>query len=685
MYQCLSRTAVVAAALLLAIPARGEEASLLDTVTVTGTREETPRAETPLSVDVIGGEEIEDTRPVHPSEIMGRIPGVHVNVTGGEGHMTAIRQPLTTSPVYLFLEDGVPTRSAGFFNHNALYEVDLPQAGAIEVVKGPGTALHGSDAIGGVINVLTRPAPADAELDLSLDAGAWGFSRFLGSAGDSWGENGLRADLNLTHTDGWRDATAYDRRGGVLRWDHTGAGGVRVKTILSVSDIDQQTAGSSAISKEDYLHDPTTNYAPISFRDVFAGRVSVAWEKRSGQTLLSATPYLRNDRMEILPNWSLSYDPSIYETRNTSVGLLLKIRRDYEPWRTRLVAGADLDHSPGSRVEHAIDPVRTGKIYTDYTPGELIYDYDVTFQGLSPYLHLETSPTQRLRLQAGLRLDLMSFDYDNKLDPVQDGPHRRPADTVVDYAHLSPKLGATWALTPAVNAFASCRHAFRVPSESQLFRQGKSEDTVDLEPVKADNYEAGLRGRTGNGMEYEVSVYWLSKKDDIVRYTDTTDGTRETLNAGETLHRGIEAGMETPLARGLDLDVAFSYAIHSYRDWSPKTGVDYSGNEMSVAPRVIASSRLVYRRPGAGRAELEWEHLGSYWMDDANTHKYPGHDLFNLRLSHPLAPSLELYAKVLNLTDERYATRATYTAYRGEEYAPGMPRSWYLGLSYRPR
>ena len=75
------------------------------------------------------------------------MPGVHVNVTGGEGHMTAIRQPITTSAVYIYLEDGIPTRSTGFYNHNVLYEINVPQLAGIEVSKGPGSALYGSDAM----------------------------------------------------------------------------------------------------------------------------------------------------------------------------------------------------------------------------------------------------------------------------------------------------------------------------------------------------------------------------------------------------------------------------------------------------------------------------------------------------------------------------------------------------------
>ena len=111
-----------------AIAAEKQETTKLDEVTVTATREAQSIHESTHSLGQVSESEISEIKPSHPSEVMGRIPGVHVNVTGGEGHMTSIRQPISTSPLYLYLEDGVPTRSTGFFNHNALYEVNVPQA-----------------------------------------------------------------------------------------------------------------------------------------------------------------------------------------------------------------------------------------------------------------------------------------------------------------------------------------------------------------------------------------------------------------------------------------------------------------------------------------------------------------------------------------------------------------------------
>ena len=108
----------------------------LPPIVVTATREEKLVNEVPHAISVARSPDINRVSPAHPSELMNRFPGVHVNDLGGEGHMTAIRQPITTSGVYLFLEDGIPIRPTGLFNHNALYEINLPQSDRVEINKG---------------------------------------------------------------------------------------------------------------------------------------------------------------------------------------------------------------------------------------------------------------------------------------------------------------------------------------------------------------------------------------------------------------------------------------------------------------------------------------------------------------------------------------------------------------------
>lgn len=659
----------------------------LGEISVTGTREETPKTETPATIGSVDEKAVDFVRPAHPTEIMGRISGVHVNVTNGEGHATAIRHPITTGAVYLFLEDGIPTRSTGFYNHNALYETNLPQAAGIEVTKGPGTSLYGSDAIGGIVNVITKATPLEPEATINIELGEAGWRRVLGSAGTSVGNGGVRADINLTHTDGWRDGTEYDRRSANLRWDGY-LGGASLKALFTASDIDQQTAGTSRLSEDDYKNNPTANYTPISYRQVEAYRFSVDYEKEDSDSLLSITPYVRSNTMEYIANWTLGFDPAITETGHNSLGVQLKYRKDFAPNRTRLVVGADIDYSPGRRLEHSISPVKTGDIYTSYTVNEVIYDYDVAYLGASPYLHLETSLTERMRFNAGLRYDDMSYDYDNKIagDSVtatNGKVYYQESDTKTDFSHLSPKLGLTYLFSERLNGFVSYRHAFRAPSEGDLFRPGRKDtSSVDLEPVKVDSYEAGLRGRNGS-LDYELSVYHMLKTDDLVSYKDPVTDETYTANAGETLHRGVEITAGTPLATAWRLDLSYSYSKHTYEEWV-ESGTDYSGKELPSAPRHIVNARLGYTPAvlNGGKVELEWEKLGSYWMDNDNTENYGGHDLFNLRANYPVTKGTELYGRVMNLTDVRYATAAALSSGL-PQYAPGAPRTYYVGLNVK--
>jgi iron complex outermembrane recepter protein len=673
-----------------------EESTLaLEPVTVTGTREAQKISETPSTVNVIKQEVIDTLRPAHPSELLQKIPGVFVNVTSGEGHQTSIRQPLTTAPVYLYLEDGIPTRSTGFFNHNALYEINLPQSAGIEVIKGPASALYGSDAIGGVVNVLSRATPDAAELDANLEFGESGWRRLLltgGTGGDSWG---IRPSVNVTHTDGWRDNTGYTRRSFSLRWDQSLGDESTVKTLLSSSDIDQQSAGSTRLNEADYKNNPSLNYIPISYRTVKAFRLSSAFETVMGNSLLSLTPYFRYNEMSQLPNYvgTSTSTTNINTSSNYSLGLQAKYRQDFAPMRSRLIVGVDVDHSPGSYWERDItftgaQTLASGaKRYTSYSLGNVSYDYDVTYTGIAPYVHSEFSPIEPLRVTAGLRYDHINYDYANRLSTLQTGSKRRPDSTEVDFSHWSPKLGATWQFNDRHSAFVSYAEGFRAPSEGQLFRQGNSANTVDLKPIQARNIELGLRGHEV-GVNYTFSIFDLKKTNDVLSYLDPVLSTSTSTNNGVTSHKGVELGLSTALSDDVTFNGAFSYIRHRYDSWLAVVGgsnVDFSGNEMESAPRFLGDVSLDYKSSflKGGVVSLEWVRVGSYRIDQANTagQRYDGHNLFNLRASYFASKQWEVYGRVMNLTDKRYAEAASYRA-TGAEFAPGAARTIYLGAVY---
>ena len=674
-------------------------------VVVTATRERTALADTPASVGAVDAATLAELRASHPAQVLGLVPGVAVAVTSGEGHTTAIRQGFTTSPVYLFLEDGVPVRSTGFFNHNALYEVNLAQAGGVEVIRGPGSALYGSDAIGGIVNVLSRRPPEAAEASVSLEAGSFGWHRLLVDAGTRAGPDGVRATLNATRTDGWRARTAYDRLGGSLRWDRDLGDGASLRTLLSFSGIDQETGASSPLVRTDFEGDPTRNNFPIAYRKVEALRLSSAWERPVGAaSLLGVTPYLRHDRMELLAAFTLASDPTVHVTANQSAGVQVKWRTDFEPLRTRLMAGLDLDQSPGGRQEDRLNVSASGtgasRVFSDYTVGARVYDYDVRFRSASPWLHLELSPLPRLRLTAGLRHDALSYRLDNRLEVAAVAAGGRfygqAGDTTLRFSRTSPKLGATWSLGPDAHLFASFNQGFRAPSENQLFRPASATGAAQaaasvasalrLEPITATQAEVGARGTTA-GLAWSVAAYDLRKRNDIVSLRDTATNLTESVNAGQTRHRGVEVGADAPVGERLWLSLALSRARHTYEDWrafSSSTGAnrDFSGREIESSPRTLGSASLVWTPADALRLRLDWVRVGAYWLDQANSARYEGHDLFHLRASWTLSRELSLFASVLNLADRRTADSASVSS-STPVFSPGLPRTLGAGAELR--
>src|SRR5207253_7639769 len=140
------------------------------------------------------------------------------------------------------------------------------------------------------------------------------------------------------------------RYSSTVRWDHFGARGLNVRTVVTGSTIDQNDALS--LDSTRWTARSTANRSPLAFRNVRALRASSALEQERGATLLSVTPYARYDVLSILPNWQLSYDPQTYTTRNYSLGALVRARRDFAPMRARVIGGVDIDYSPGSFVAH---------------------------------------------------------------------------------------------------------------------------------------------------------------------------------------------------------------------------------------------------------------------------------------------------------------------------------------------
>ena len=145
--------------ILLAITA-SSHANIVDEIVVTGTKNKSQILDISGNISFVDIEEIKFINPHNPSEVLNRTPGVFVSMGSGQEHLTSIRSPILSGGAgagsFLYLEDGIPLRSPGFANVNGLMDSIIEISERTEIIRGPGSVLYGSNAIHGLINVITE-------------------------------------------------------------------------------------------------------------------------------------------------------------------------------------------------------------------------------------------------------------------------------------------------------------------------------------------------------------------------------------------------------------------------------------------------------------------------------------------------------------------------------------------------
>ena len=180
-----------------------EETRVLDDVVVSATRTPTRVSKLGSSVTVITSEEIEDRQQFQVIDVLRSVPGLSVVQTGPKGGTVSIFMRGTENRHTLVLVDGVEFRDATQTGANAdLRNLTTDNIERIEVVRGPQSVLYGSDAIGGVINIITKKGQKKPTGYVSVEAGSYSSKRVV--AGGSFGNDFVTTSLTMSgaETDG---------------------------------------------------------------------------------------------------------------------------------------------------------------------------------------------------------------------------------------------------------------------------------------------------------------------------------------------------------------------------------------------------------------------------------------------------------------------------------------------------
>ena len=669
---------VAAVALSIGACAFADEVPALEEVVVRAEASVVPSQGEVGSVSVVGAEAIELTRANHVHELLVRVPGVWVSRGSGHEHLTAIRSGVLTGAgacgEFLLLENGIPIRPAGFCNVNNLFEVNTEQAAAVEVVRGPASALFGGNALHGVINSVT--ATSAETWRGSVEAGPYDYTQ----ARVEGGAAGWRMSALSTSSGGYRDDTGYGQQKAYWGGAAT-VGGWSVANTVSATLLNQETGGFVRGYRAYDSPARTSNPNPEAYRDAWSARATSVWQRTlSNGRAVTVTPYVRRSSMAFLQHF-LPGQP-LEKNAQSSGGVVARLEGGS---RQRWSAGIVAERFAATLSERQDVPTVGSAFLVATRPAGTHYDFDVGGTTLAVFYDTGIDVAADVELVASARIERNRYEYDNHHligNTRDDGTpcgfggclYTRPADRDDAYANLAGRLGVQWSAGPDATIYAVAGVGFRPPQTTELYRLQSGQTVADLDSERLRAVEAGARGSLG-GLEFDLAAYLESTRNLIFR-----DANGFNVSDGATESGGLEADLVWRAGRHV-LELAAAWGRHRYaftRDAGRGERI-VDGNDVDTAPRWLGSAH--WRWSGnAFTSEFEVAYIGAHFINAANTARYGGHALLNWRGDWTATPRLRVFARLINLLDNAYADRADY-AFGSYRYFPGMPRQAYVGAA----
>ena len=655
-----------------------EPVKTYEQITVTSSIDSRALQELDSNLSVISSDELELINQEHINQTLVRVPGGWISRGNGQEHLTAIRSPVLTGAggcgAFYMAQDGISLRAPGFCNTNQLFDANTEQAQRIEVLRGPSSALYGSNAVHGVINVISPNAFDHESSMLGLSIGPHDYYGGAFELGTSWNNQALLVYGNGASDGGYKDDSGFDQQK-INLIHQTDIDNWSIKNVISATNLNQETAGfiqGELAYKDDDLKKSNPN--PEAYRDSqsFRAYSDIVYDQ-GNQSRVRFTPFVRWTDMEFLQHFL----PWQSREKNGQRGIGFKASYEQEHDQLLWQVGIDTDITKGTLVEDQAED------FSPTIPAGKHYDYEVNTQVYSPFAHVQWAVSEDFSFSGGLRYEITNYDYKNRLSDgsacdlgVENCRFTRPESQEVDYTEFSYQLGGHYNLSASHSVYSQFSTGYRAPQATELFRLQAGQTVADLEAEKLDSLELGVRGQW-ESLYYDITAFTMKKKNFIFQ-----DANRQNISNGKTSHHGIEFMISYQLPHDFYLKANGTVANHTYNSSLTLSRVDIKGNEIDTAPQHMGSAQLGWNGGDNQTVELEWVHLGNYYVNPENTAEYSGHNLLNLRFNRVFNKNWTLNARILNVLDEDYAERADF-GFGNYRYFVGEPRSLFISLRYQ--
>jgi iron complex outermembrane receptor protein len=690
--------------------------NILERVQVTATKSELSVGDVAAQADVVDRSTIQSRNDQSLVQAVQHVPGAVVATQLGMFESVQLRGLPRDGNEFtntLLLIDGVPQVDS----RNSARTVGLPihDAGSIEVVRGPNSALYGRTAIGGSINVLTASPSAEPEFGVDLTAGQFGVAKGVVKASgpaSRWG--GYYVSAETERSSGFYKSKTEDVKQD--RWslfgkltfapDAKSAGFITVNGVRS----DNSTPTNEPFIDGRLLHEiepqfdrltsfniPGPNYhhgddrITVNYARQFApwAKVTEIFGYRNLQQKFIddgdfiGSPFdLRAHTLTMLPFSQQGHEDIIYQ----------ELRGEFTTTAGRaknsLIVGGSFEHNSGSLTGSEFfftEENEDGFTINYLNPVIPPRNAWLSFRGADRFYHLNNTglffqdilePMPRLILAGGGRYDRLDLDNQRGTGPVVEQ----------SFEAFSPKLSATVKLAgvdthspTTVNLYGAYSQAFLPPRGPSALTPANVAD--DISPEDIENYEVGVKGSALSGRVSFEGTFFRMKEEGVV-LSIRQGPFFIPSNSGELKYKGVETGVRIAASPKIVLYVNTSFYRNRFGDFviqdeeGPSNDVSLTGNRLAISPDHVVNWGATFTPTSFTDITLNVKHVGDTASDRENTFTVPAYSLVDLAATWRKGP-FRVTLSGTNLFDEEY-----YWSGGTETLDPGRPRQVLVTTSF---
>ena len=579
----------------------------LDDVVVTGTRSTADVRHLPMTISVVDREKlIENQRTNVLPTLSEQVPGLFVTsrsmmgyaVSDGAAGGISLRGLGSGAGRVMVLIDGHP-QYQGIFGHSISDSYQTMMAGRVEVLRGPASVLYGSNAMGGVVNIVTRRMRADGvKTDVNLGAGSYG--TFQAEATNRVRSGKFYSVLSGQYgrSDNHRPRMGFEQYGGYLKLGYDFSPHWAAYADVNVTHFNSSYPGST--------HEPLLGARQWITRGVATAVV----ENHYGRTSGAVSVYHNFGRHKINDGYAPGGQPQEYYFRSDDALTGFSIYQSAALFDSnRLTVGVDYQHIYGKAWNRVI---ATGE--------NLDPMGDAHENEIAGYVDFRQDLFRWLTLDAGLRLD-----------------HHSQGGT-----EWVPQGGLVFRLVKDGELKAMVGKGFRNPTIREMYLWGPA--NADLLPERIVNYELSWKQRLMDGtFSYGLNLFYIDG-DNMIQ-TAMVDNRPMNVNTGEIRNCGVEAEL--------------AWRANRYFSLNANYGFLHMENKVLASPEHKAYIGADYRR---GRWTLVGglQYVGGLYTQVSPAEEKENFLLLNATAAYRALPWLGIWVKGENLLAQKYEINYGY-------------------------